>query len=423
MPGQEHLGRVEGRLRGRDVTPAWRTDCERVAVAIEEHLLAADPAQDPQAGRCVGAERREPADLLALLALSSLERPDHEAERSDEHRHAEQDEQPEHRRRGEQDRRRRRRTRRSRPPSRAVMSKAPPARNASFETVATTSPVDSRRGRAGPSAPRGARRPGRAGRTRVQPVEDGVAVSHHAARGLDEPEPEQEQRPERERGASRSTMPCWIACPIANGISACATIQTMPNATPIASMPSWCLPTQRSSRGGKRVSGVPGSATGELDRGCAAAIARASGVPRKRPTRFGRHGQNERLVRDAVQLERLGPAGLGHPGGILPPGSLEPNDLAVALEREDVRRDSVEEPAIVADHDGTAGEVEQSLLERTQRVDVEVVGRLVEQEQVAAALEQLRQVDPVSLATGEVPTSFCWSRPRKLNQRHVRRAS
>ncbi len=36
------------------------------------------------------------------------------------------------------------------PASRAVMSKAPPARMASFETVATTSPVDSRLRTAGP---------------------------------------------------------------------------------------------------------------------------------------------------------------------------------------------------------------------------------------------------------------------------------
>ena len=66
--------------------------------------------------------------------------------------------------------------------------------------------------------------------------------------------------------------------------------------------------------------------------------------------------------------------------------ALEPDHLAVALEREHVRRDAVEEPAIVADDDRAAGEVEQRLFERAQRVDVEVVGRLVEQQQVAAPL-------------------------------------
>ena len=78
--------------------------------------------------------------------------------------------------------------------------------------------------------------------------------------------------------------------------------------------------------------------------------------------------------------------------------ALEPHDLAVAFEREHVRGDAVEEPAIVADDDGAAGEVEQRFLERAQRVDVEIVGRLVEQQQVAALLQQLRQVHAVALA-------------------------
>src|SRR5437870_2981389 len=57
--------------------------------------------------------------------------------------------------------------------------------------------------------------------------------------------------------------------------------------------------------------------------------------------------------------------------------ALEPLDMALALEGEDVRSDAIEEPAIVADDHGAAGEILQCLLERTQRVDVEVVGGLV----------------------------------------------
>jgi hypothetical protein len=51
---------------------------------------------------------------------------------------------------------------------------------------------------------------------------------------------------------------------------------------------------------------------------------------------------------------------------------------------EDVRRDPVEEPPVVRDHDGAAREVEQALLECSERVDVEIVRRLVEQQDVAA---------------------------------------
>ncbi len=46
--------------------------------------------------------------------------------------------------------------------------------------------------------------------------------------------------------------------------------------------------------------------------------------------------------------------------------------------------------------------LEQRLLQRAEGVDVEVVGGLVEQQHVAAALEQLGQVDAVALAAGEV---------------------
>src|SRR5689334_9018967 len=65
--------------------------------------------------------------------------------------------------------------------------------------------------------------------------------------------------------------------------------------------------------------------------------------------------------------------------------------------------DAVEEPAVVRDHHGAAGEVEQGFFERAQRVDVEVVRRLVEQQHVAAALQQLRQVHAVALATRQLP--------------------
>src|SRR5215210_2536045 len=72
--------------------------------------------------------------------------------------------------------------------------------------------------------------------------------------------------------------------------------------------------------------------------------------------------------------------------------ALEPVDLGVALEREHVRGHAVEEPAVVRDDHRAAGEREQRLLEGTQCVHVEVVGGLVEQQQVAAAAEQLGEV-------------------------------
>ena len=77
-------------------------------------------------------------------------------------------------------------------------------------------------------------------------------------------------------------------------------------------------------------------------------------------------------------------------------------DLAVALEGQDVSGDAVEKPAVVGDDDRAAGEVEQRLLEGAQGVDVEIVGRLVEQEHIGALLQHLGEMDAVALAAGEL---------------------
>ncbi len=82
--------------------------------------------------------------------------------------------------------------------------------------------------------------------------------------------------------------------------------------------------------------------------------------------------------------------------------AFEPHHLAVALEREHVGRDAVEEPTVVGDHHRAARELEERLFERAQRVDVEVVGRFVEQQHVAAHQQRLGEVQPVALATREV---------------------
>ena len=92
---------------------------------------------------------------------------------------------------------------------------------------------------------------------------------------------------------------------------------------------------------------------------------------------------------------------------------------AVALEGQDVGRDPVEEPAVVADDHGAAGEGLQAGLERPERVDVEVVGRLVEQQHVAARLEQLGQVDAVPLAAGQLADRLLLVGAPEVEARHV----
>ena len=148
------------------------------------------------------------------------------------------------------------------PAPRAVMSKAPPARRASFETVATTSPVETRARTAGPHRATWcettwmSRNEARsqfctARRWRITPANPTMI-----------PSPSRRSAHRARAAASSSTTPSWIPRPIVYGIRAWATIQRIPNTMPRASEPSCCFATQTSSRAGVRAPGVPGSATG-----------------------------------------------------------------------------------------------------------------------------------------------------------------
>ena len=66
-----------------------------------------------------------------------------------------------------------------------------------------------------------------------------------------------------------------------------------------------------------------------------------------------------------------------------------------------MRADTVEEPAVVTDDDGTAGEGFETFLQGAQRVDVDVVGRLVEEQHVALLFQGDGQMQTVALTTGE----------------------
>ncbi len=75
-----------------------------------------------------------------------------------------------------------------------------------------------------------------------------------------------------------------------------------------------------------------------------------------------------------------------------------------AVEFDDARRDAVEERAVVRDDDG-GGPVEQQLLEPLDAVDVEVIGRLVEQQQLRFQRERRRERRTLALAAGQSATA------------------
>jgi len=65
--------------------------------------------------------------------------------------------------------------------------------------------------------------------------------------------------------------------------------------------------------------------------------------------------------------------------------------------------DGVQQPAVVADHDDRAASVAQVAAEPVDRLDVQVVGRLVEQQHVTLGHQQRGERDPPPLAAGQLP--------------------
>src|SRR5450756_2487126 len=132
----------------------------------------------------------------------------------------------------------------------------------------------------------------------------------------------------------------------------------------------------------------------------------------------------ELAVRDAVRAGGLDAEPLDLVLLVRSEVALEPEPAGPvvlgALVGQDVRRHAVQEPAVVRDDHGAARELEQRVLERTERLDVEVVRRLVEQQQVAAELEGERQVEPVPLAAGEDPGRLLLVRALEAEGRDVR---
>src|ERR1700716_4150129 len=78
--------------------------------------------------------------------------------------------------------------------------------------------------------------------------------------------------------------------------------------------------------------------------------------------------------------------------------AFEPDNLGVALEGKDMCCNAIEEPAIVRNDHGAAREGHQRVLEGAQRFDIQIIGRFVEQQDVAACLQYLRQVHAIAFA-------------------------
>ena len=67
--------------------------------------------------------------------------------------------------------------------------------------------------------------------------------------------------------------------------------------------------------------------------------------------------------------------------------TLVEDHLRIAFEREDVRTDTIQEPTVVRNDHCTTGKVLQTLFQCPQRIDVDIVGRLVKQQHVGTCFQ------------------------------------
>ena len=95
-------------------------------------------------------------------------------------------------------------------------------------------------------------------------------------------------------------------------------------------------------------------------------------------------GASDGFIAEPVGLVGVGSEALVAIGFVVGEVALEPPHHGVVFEGQHVRGDAVQEPAIVANHDGAARETQQRVLQRAQRIDVQVVGRFVQQQNVPA---------------------------------------
>ena len=104
---------------------------------------------------------------------------------------------------------------------------------------------------------------------------------------------------------------------------------------------------------------------------------------------------------------------------ILRIAALEEKDLTIALEGKNVGTDSVEEPAVVADNHSTAGKCFQTFFQCTQRVHVDIVGRLIEEQYVAFLLQRQGQLQTVALTTLKHTAELALVGSREVESRDI----
>ena len=99
--------------------------------------------------------------------------------------------------------------------------------------------------------------------------------------------------------------------------------------------------------------------------------------------------------------------------------AFEPFDMAAAFEGEHMGRDAIEKKAVMRDDHRAAGEIRQRLFKCAKRIDIEIVGRLVEQKDIGAGFQHFGEMHAVALAAGELADFFLLIGPLEIEGRRI----
>lgn len=120
------------------------------------------------------------------------------------------------------------------------------------------------------------------------------------------------------------------------------------------------------------------------------------------------------LVLDTLRLQRVCAQRAFLVLFVLGKVTFEELNFTFILVIQNVGGDTVEEPTVVRDNHRAARELQQGVFQCAQGFDIQVVGWFVEQQHVAANLQQLRQMQTTALTAGEFANAFTLINPFKV---------
>jgi hypothetical protein len=99
--------------------------------------------------------------------------------------------------------------------------------------------------------------------------------------------------------------------------------------------------------------------------------------------------------------------------------TFEELNLTFILVIQNVGGNTVKEPAVVRDNHRAARELQQGVFQRAQGFDIQVVGWFIEQQDVTADLQQLRQVQTTAFTAGQLANAFTLVDAFEVKAAHV----